>query len=151
MTASAIETEALCRKINEIFPTEQKADLYEVDASNMSPLLRHLYVHYNEFIISVLPGMLCVAVDTTVEDSVRKKWLLDLISLLDVDFEEDQPGDWKELKDVREILFRPISEEQAEAIVSWLKFIRNNYKWWDFDKGLIDSALRYWCARTAEK
>jgi hypothetical protein len=136
--------EALTQKIYAAF-----ADvpwLYEVPAENLTPA-DALEVIEEIFLISdsdkhyELPRIMSVTI-TEAKPPLLKKLLCRLIEFLDADFyDPDETNDFLKKRNFE--MFSNYSLSQSSAILSWLKYVEENFAT-SIHEEELNSAIKYW-------
>lgn len=115
---------------------------FAVTNENFNDIISHSGRNGNEFTLSCMPGLLCLAIAQ--DDELKMRRIRSIIDFLDIDFFEDKPGDWIELKHANMKMFNNLSDIEKSVIIAWLEFIKCLVEEDEFYRNEVESALRYW-------
>jgi len=131
----------ICQNIHQAFSIHL-SELFEVTSDNFEEIIKNAGRNGDKFTMSCLPGLLCLAI--LKNDEIRQHRIRSMIEFLDVDFFEEEPNSWIDLKQRNMSMFSLLNEKERNAVIKWLEFIKSLDLDNDFDSEEVESALRYW-------
>jgi hypothetical protein len=115
--------------------------------ADVEPILYHIFRYSDDIRRFYLPRFLRFAISDGLDAANRSEWIRMLVTLLNVDREARTPGIDRLLEQAQEQAYLSYTEEQARAVLAWLRFIKANYSS-PLLGDELESAIRYWSGKT---